>query len=373
MPDTQLSLPDTEAAIEPAASSSPEQSSGSQTTTETTQTSLFNQDSGQSQAQQPTQAAQSPFWREMPGFSDASDETDVRRRIAELQRQAAINHQRAEEYAHRLAASARAAQQQAPEAAKPETREPAWKKHWNPPAIDRDALARWVEIDPETGRRKFRDDTPPQIEQSYNEWLAYNEKFQREFETNPYEVLYKGLKDEFLADARAEWEAQQKRAQYQQYQTRMVDEVMDWAQAVDANGQPIIVQDSEGRPIAALSPDGQKYQSYLNAALSQYPKSEWEARMPYAHDYAMLRMQNDYLWRHHNAQAQQQNPQAIQDANAAAKARFSAQPRRDQHAPNRAGRIAAAADPNVPAKNMTLAEIIKADMAARGETLEAVA
>lgn len=307
------------------------------------------------------------WWAEMPGLNDARDEAEARQRIASLQQGAYRAQQQAQDYAQRLAQSYRP--QQPAEPAKPA--EPWYKKQWSPPELDRDELARWVVTNPETGQPDFKAGTPQAVQDKYYAWKSYQDKFQTEFAQNPLEWTYNGIKDKLIEDAREAYRQEQAESQHRQFQSQMADEVMYFAQARDALGNPIVVTDAQGVPRSVLTDEGRFYQQQLQAELSQWPQDQWTARLPAAHRAAMREMEVNYYRRQF---AQQQPAAPVVDpsqANAEAKANY-AKPRGGGHAPSRGGRIAAAADPNTPSPSTSLADIIKADAAAKGIDLATV-
>ncbi len=191
---------------------------------------------GDEPAGEDTEGDEPPEW----SFADAMQEQgyevgedfDPKTGFEELSQQAnaaRYHQQQAEQYQQLISALqgqiAAAPQAQPVPEPEPETEKPTW------PTFT-DSYSDF--IDPETNQ--FRPEAPPQVREDHAKYQA----FAQDFRTNPYGMMYDGIKERILEDVRAEYET----LSTKQQTTQSIDDFekanANWLYQNDPNGNPVV-------------------------------------------------------------------------------------------------------------------------------------
>lgn len=239
--------------------------------------------------------------------------------------------------------------QQAPSTQAPQPQETPW---WDPPKL-KDSYRQWLVKD-ENGRDVISPDAPLDARHALTEHLAYKADFAKKFLENPESTL--GPMVEKVAVQRAEQIVQEKiqRMRDEDFVSTLERENSDW------------MYDGQGN----VSPAGLAVQKYIQDARSlgiAGAKARWEYATKMVERDMMLANLQSQFQQASAPQAQQMQPQAAPTpAPAAGEAQRNMEYLRQQAMRQASQRPAATTDARVPAKPMTFAEKLTANLKSQG-------
>lgn len=148
----------------------------------------------------PEAPAEPPWWQQLEGmgFQNVRDEQDARGRLLNAYRQ---QQQQAQEYnawkqeaLPYVQAGVEAMRQRVqPQQVEPEAGQP--QSFWNPPQYDPQQAARYVAVDPETGKQGWKEGTPPEVIAGARAYDEYRADFIENLTTKPHEVFPQAIAD----------------------------------------------------------------------------------------------------------------------------------------------------------------------------------
>lgn len=134
------------------------------------------------------------------------------------------------------------------------------KPLWNPPQFDSRQIDMWTVTD-ESGRRQWKQGTPPEIIRQASEYYSYISEFDTKFRQNPYEALTPFVDErleervnKMLEERLTQHTAQQRMAEYERQNAK-------WIYELDDNGRPLVGEDGKWKlnPLGKATLDAAEY------------------------------------------------------------------------------------------------------------------
>jgi hypothetical protein len=247
--------------------------------------------------------------------------------------------------------------------------QPQVKKAWDPPAFDRELAERYLTYD-ENNKRKWADDTPPEVRKQTEDYLLYQARWQEKLRTDPEAIISQIVEPRIAAAERAAEERAYQKWQMENTQREVQQQLSQYATHFvekDAFGQDLR-DPFTGAP--KLNEVGQAFQQYDNLLL-QNNITDPKLRLNLCLEHVKGGLAQKVL---SNWQKGQGQPQGQQTPPSSLSQQFSG-PQKDllQRAirqPNRSGSLSPG--PNDPPQNVRLSagQMLKQQMEADGVTFQ---